>query len=441
MLLEERSRRALALALPIIGGMLSQNVLNLVDTLMVGRLGNAALAAVGVGGFANFMCVALIGGLSASVQAMSARRFGEGKKDETALPLNGGLLVAFTVGLPLGLLLVPLVPKLYPYLVEQPDVARVGAPYLQARLCALAAVGMNFSFRGYWNGISQSHVYFRTLVVMHAINIVLNYGLIFGKLGFPELGAFGAGVASAIATTLGSASYFAQGLLRARSAGFLRAFPKRDTLRTIIRVSLPASVQQFLFATGLTAFFAIIGRVGTAELAASNVLVNLLLVALLPGLGFGFAAATLVGQALGARDPKDAKRWGWEVSRLCLGVVAIITLPALVFPRLMLGVFLHDPTTVEMATTPLRMLAVLLPLDAAGLVFFQALNGAGDTRTVLLIAASLQWFLLLPAVYVLGPLLGMSLVSIWVAYCAYRLLHAGIFTLVWQRGNWANVAL
>ena len=94
-----------------------------------------------------------------------------------------------------------------------------------------------------------------------------------------------------------------------------------------------------------------------------------------------------------------------------------------------------------MATTPLRLLAILLPLDAAGLVFFQALNGAGDTRTVLLIAASLQWLLLLPLVYMLGPLLGMGLLAIWIAYCCYRLLHAGIFVLVWQRGTWANVPM
>jgi Na+-driven multidrug efflux pump len=92
-----------------------------------------------------------------------------------------------------------------------------------------------------------------------------------------------------------------------------------------------------------------------------------------------------------------------------------------------------------MAMTPLRLLVLTLPLDAAGLVFFQALNGAGDTRTVLFIAGSLQWFVLLPAVYVVGPLLGLGLLSVWIAYCGYRLLHAAVFVWVWQRGKWTDI--
>ncbi len=161
----------------------------------------------------------------------------------------------------------------------------------------------------------MSKVYLRTLLVMHACNIVLNWALIFGHFGLPALGVAGAGIGSAIATFIGSVLYFFQGWKLARSNGFLRGLPDRATMLSMLRLSVPTGIQQFFFAAGLTAFFWILGKVGTAELAASNVLVQLLLVAILPGLGSGMAAASLVSQSLGRKDPDDAMAWGWDVGK------------------------------------------------------------------------------------------------------------------------------
>ena len=134
----ERRRRILALALPIIGGMVSQNLLNLVDTAMVGALGDSALAATGVGGFAFFMAIATMMGLSAAVQAMAARRIGEGRADEAAAPLNGALLLALGFGVPLTAALVWATPWFFPLLNSDPAVYEQGVPYLQYRLATLA---------------------------------------------------------------------------------------------------------------------------------------------------------------------------------------------------------------------------------------------------------------------------------------------------------------
>lgn len=427
------------MALPIIGGMVSQNVLNLVDTLMVGSLGDAALAAVGIASFANFMCTAFITGLGAGVQAMAARRLGEEQHDATGVPLNGGLLLAIGLGLPLGAALFAGAPLLMSLLVHQKPVVRLAVPYLQARLVAMVAIGMNFAFRGYWNGVNRSALYFRTLIIMHVCNIALNYVLIYGKLGAPALGSTGAGVASTIATWVGTLTYVGLGLRHARSAGFLRGLPDRRTMLTMLRLAIPSGLQQLFFATGMTAFFAIIGLVGTAELAASNVLLNLLLVALLPAMGFGLASASLVGQALGRGDADDARRWAWDVARLAAVVVTVIVLPGLVMPDLVLGAFLHDATTRLMAHTPLRIVALGMPLDAVGIVLMQSLTGAGDTRSVLVVSVGLQWLLNLPGAYLVGPLLGGGLVGIWLVQLAYRLLTAGVFAGLWHHGRWRKI--
>ncbi|MEX1363616.1 MAG: MATE family efflux transporter [Nannocystaceae bacterium] len=444
--MRDRLRQVLAIALPIIGGMTSQNLLNLVDTGMVGTLGDEALAAVGTGSFANFLAMAFITGLSAGVQTIASRRKGEGRESETAIPLNGALLVAVAFGLPASALLVFAVPHVFPVLNPDPAVVAVGVPYLQARILAMAAVGMNFSFRGYWNGVNLSKLYLRTLLVMHAANILLNWMLIFGNLGAPQMGAQGAGVASAIATYVGTAYYVMLGLRYARPNGFLRGLPGREGLRTIARLALPNAVQQLFFAAGFNVLFWIIAHSATgdqahatAEVAAANVIINITLVAVLPGLGLGLAAASLVGQSLGRLDPADAQAWGWDVVKIAAGVMSVLGLPMLLFPDAILGVFLRDPQTIELARAPLRLVGATIGVDAVGMVLMNSLIGAGAARTSMVVTIATQWLLFLPVAYLLGPVLGAGLLAIWIAQVSYRGLTAVIFAHIWRQGRWSTI--
>ena len=439
MLDRDRIRTILVLALPIIGGMASQNILNLVDTAMVGYLGAPSLAAVGMGSFANFMAIAFIMGLSAGVQAIAARRLGEGRRTETASGLNAGLLIALLVAVPWSLLLIALADRLFPFLVDDPEVVAIGVPYFRARLVGMVAIGMNFAFRGFWNGIGQSRRYLQTLIIMHACNIVLNWVLIFGHFGVPALGATGAGIGTTVATFLGTAIYIVLALRHARGTGFLRRIADRKTMASMLRLSIPAGTQSFFFATGMTVFFWIIGRIGTAELAASNVLVQLLLVAILPGVGFGLAAASLVGQALGRGDREDAVTWGWDVGRLAMIVVGTGALVGLVAPDLLLKIFLHEEHTIALARFPLRLLGATMTIETLGSVLMNALLGAGASKTVMLVSISLQWGIFLPVAFVLGPVLGYGMSAVWGAQVGYRCLQGLIFASIWRSRSWIDL--
>ena len=417
--------------------MVSQNVLNLVDTGMVGRLGDAALAGVGVGSFLNFMSVALLMGLSAGVQAMASRRQGEGRRADLAVPLNGALILALSVGLPLGVLLWTAAPTLFG--LVNAEVADQGVPYLQARLLCAPAVGLNFAFRGHWNGVSRSVVYLRTLVLMHVVNIALNWVLIFGNLGAPELGTEGAGLASAVSVWVGAAYYTVQGWSLARDEGFLRRLPSATTMKTMLRLSVPSSIQQVLFAAGYVALFKILSLLGTEETAAANVLVQIMLVALLPGIGLGMAAATLVGQALGRADPDDARRWGWDVVGVAMLLMGSLGALMVVFPEPLLAPFLTSPETRELARVPLQVFGAGIALDGIGLVLMNALLGAGASRQVAVVSIAMQWGFFLPLAFLFGPWLGYGLLAIWLVQLAYRVIQAMIFALLWSRGRWAQV--
>ena len=253
------------------------------------------------------------------------------------------------------------------------------------------------------------------------------------------MGTLGAGIGSAIATYIGAGIYMYLGFRHARHAGFLRAIPGAATMLTMARLALPSALQQFMFAAGITALFWIIGQVGTAEVAVSNVLVNLLLVAFLPGMGMGMAAASLVGQALGRGEATEARRWGWDVVKLTALVMAALGLPALIVPDVLLAGFIHDPGVVDLARAPLRLLGAAMAIDAVGLVLMNALLGAGAARQVMVVTVSLQWLVGLPLTWLFGPYLGYGLLGIWASQFGYRAVQAAVLSYLWHRGRWAAI--
>lgn len=437
----ERFRHIIALAFPIIGAMVSQNIFNVIDTAMVATLGDPAIAAVGLGGMVNFASGAFLLAMGAGVQAMSARRLGAGLTTETAVPLNGGLLVSFAVAVPWTIVLFVLTPYIMPRLNDDPAVIGHSVPYVQARLVGMTAIAMNFSFRGYWNAIDRAWFYMLTLVGMHVLNVVLNFLLIYGLLGFPQLGTTGAGIANTVAMWSGSAVYFVLGMRQARAAGFLRAFPSKSELAAILKLSIPTGIQQTLFAGGMVLFYAVVGVIGTKAAAASTAIITLLLLGILPGLGFGLAAMSLVGQALGRKDPSDARAWGWDVCKVAFGVVLVIGLTGALFTEPVLSIFLHDPETLSMAITPMRIVSITLAVDAVGIVLMQALLGAGDNARVMVVAVGTQWalFLIPVALLVLFLDADIGLTGVWLVNAGSRLTQSVILALRWKSDHWTRI--
>lgn len=435
----DRRNRIFGLALPIVGGMVSQNLLNIVDTAMVGFLGDAALAAVGLGGFVVFMCQALILGVSTGVQSSAARRKGEGRPERAAAILNAALILVVVAAPMFSVVLIQLAETVYPFLNSDPAVIERGVPYVEWRLGAIVFVGMNFAFRGYWNAMDLSRIYMKTLIFMHATNIILNYALIFGNFGAPELGVTGAGMASAISMAVGTMIYFYLGLKHIHKDGFLRCMATRAETVSLIRISVPSGLQQLFFATGLVAMFWIIGRIGTPELAAANVLITVLLFAILPGLGLGLAAATLVGQALGRGQPDDAYRWAWDVAKVTVVLLTILGLPMWIAPDLVSSIFIHDPSTRELARWPLRIMGLTMPIEAIGFAFMHGMLGAGDARRVMMVSAGIQWILFLPLAFLIGPVLGYGLLGVWVWQGVTRSLQAWLFLTMWRGRKWQQI--
>lgn len=435
---KNRLDKILRISLPIIAGVVSQNIINIVDTAMVGSLGTNALAAVGMGGFIVFMSNAIIMGLSAGVQASTARRIGEKKDSEAALSLNGGILIAVLLGIPLAFLIFQFSSEIFAIFNSDPEVQKLAVPYIQVRLIAIVAVGINFSFRGYWNGRSMSQIYMKSLMIMHFSNFVFSFLFIYGYLGFPELGAMGSGVGTAVATYIASFYYFFSGYKLAKPQGFLRKWPSRANLARLIKISFPSGMQSFMFAFGFATFYWIIGRIGTNELAAANVIINISLICILPAMAFGLSIGTLAGQSLGENDPESAKAWGWDVVKICTIMLIILSIPIIIFPEFILSGFIRNEEVLTIAIPAMRIAGFILIFESFANVLMHAQVSVGDSKRMLIVQSSIQWMIFLPAAYLIGPVLGYGLVGVWIAQGAYRLLIAIAMTYFWNKGLWAN---
>jgi Na+-driven multidrug efflux pump len=213
------------------------------------------------------------------------------------------------------------------------------------------------------------------------------------------------------------------------------------TLRTTLTLAVPHSTQQVLFAAGYAVLFWLLSQLGTASIAVGHVLINLSLLLILPGVGVGVAAMSLVGEALGRDAQHEAHRWGLDALRVAWLLLLALALPMLIMPAQVLSLFFNSDELVALGTLPLQLTGVMIVLDAAALVLAQALMGAGAQRTVMLLTLGMQWLFFLPLAWWVGVGLGYGILGIWLIQLLYRLINSLGFLWVWQRRRWLALAV
>lgn len=438
-----RSREVLVLAGPIIAGMMSQTILNLVDTAMVGRLGPAAQGAAGLGSFAFFVLANLVICLGTGVQAMVSRRDGEGDREGAGAVLDTSLILAIFLALPLGFALSFAAPLIFPLLSEDPLVVDGGAGYLQIRLMAIGVVTANYCFRGFYNGVGRSRTYMSTLIVVHVLNIALNWVFIYGNLGAPRMEVRGAALASALAAAIGTLTYM--GLTVANSEVRRRYLPFRfksvsaSIGRGLAKLSWPEAVRGIGLMVGFLLFLRLHSWIGTREVAAGTILVTLASVGFLPALGFGLAGATFVGRNLGAGDPTEARRMVWQTWRIAFAAVLVPIVVMQAAPALVLSAFTPDQVVIDLAVPAVRLLALSFLVDALPFVLIYSLVGAGATRWAAVVQVTAQYAVLLPLAWLLGLQLDLGLVGLWAGLVLSRLFLAGLALRKFQSDSWERI--
>jgi|HubBroStandDraft_1064217.scaffolds.fasta_scaffold33758_2 multidrug resistance protein, MATE family len=438
MLTTERIKTISKLAFPIGVALSSTLVMSLIDLAMVGRLGDRAIAAVGLSAFSFTLVLAFVLGIEPAVQGLVARRRGEGSTEPTCLPLNGGLLTALIVGIPLTIICCLFSSFFFSLISSDPEVTKIGVPFLRTLYIGIIAVGINVAFKGYWAGIEKPYVFMGIALLMDGLNILVNYILIFGHFGAPALGATGAAIGTVSSLYVGVMVNVAITYFRFRKEGFLNVKPEGSLLARIFKLGLPATLQTFFYSAGYVVFFWLVGQVGTTELAAASVLVRIAEVLLLLALSLGSASATLVSKTAGEGDFAAAAQWGWDSGKLGVIGITLLGLPLVLFPRLFLSIFLSDPHTMSIALIPMRLVGATAGMGSLIWIFAYTLSSVGDGNRVALLSFCMQC-VFLPLVWIVGPYLHYGLLQIWLVQISYGALATVLITAIWADGGWKKI--
>lgn len=429
------------LSWPLVLVFLCQNAMIVATLAMAGRLGDAALAGVGIGNALFAVFLALLFGLDTGVQAIAARRSGAGDIAGARAALADGLSLGIVAGLLLGTTTWFVAPVALAYAVDDPAVIAAGTQYAKAAAPALLFFGFNIAFSAYWNGTARPKFSFLAILVQLPVSIFASYLLIFGALGLPRLEATGAGLGMTLGAGAATLTHILVSRLQPGDRHVFSAPPSWPGIAATLRVGSPVSAQQALLYVGTLIFLAIIALLGTREVASANVVGALILFSILPATGVGIACATLVGASLGAGRADDATQWGWEASAAGALLVAPVSLAFLVAPEAVLRFFVESEATVAVAADPLRLVAASMCIDAFGRVLGFGLRGAGATRVATLVPFGFQWGLSLPLAWFVGIACGQGLAGIFIVRLVLTALETTTICIIWQRRNWSRARI
>ena len=431
-------RAIVLLAVPMVLEMMMESVFAVVDIFFVSRLGATAVAAVGITESLFTMVYTVAVGLSIGVTAIVARRVGERDHAAASHTAQQAIMLGIFVSVVIGVLGAWQAPALLRLMGADHDVLAIGAGYTRVMFAGNAAVLLLFLMNAAFRGAGDAAIAMRVLWIANAINIVLDPLLIFGAGPFPELGVTGAAIATVTGRGVG---VLLQLVVLLRGTGVLRVTLRHArvsiaVMSNLLRLSGTGMLQVFIATASWILLVRILAGFGSEAVAGYTVSIRIVLFALLPAWGLANAAATMVGQGLGARLPERAEHAVWIAGRMNLvflgavGVLFIATAPWIV------SGFGVEAGAAEHAVRSLRIISAGFLFYSYGMVITQSFNGAGDTWTPTLLNLFCFWCWEIPLAYVLAHVVGLGAAGAFIAVTVAFSTLAVASLLIFRRGRW-----
>lgn len=387
-------RRVLTLALPIIGENLLQTTVGVVDTLLVSRLGDDAIAGVGVGAELVFFTIAILSAVSIGATVLVSQAIGAGDSERASRFARQAISWGLVIALPLSALLFTLTPSIINLFGTEPDVHDLGIEYFEVIGATASVLLLSYLCGAVLRGAGDSRTPLKAASIANAINIIASYLLIFGHFGLPELGVAGSAWGATIGRSI-SALYMLRALWKGKTPvsihGTVGWRPRRRFGADLFRLGIPAALESVLIEGGFTVLVAIVATIGTEALTAQQISFTAMNLGFLPAVGFSMTATALVGQSVGARSADDAIKAFSISRRLALfwmfgGAILYASVP-----RQIVGFFSDDEKVLDYGVRGLMTIGMSLPLWALWMVSAGALRGSGDTRGPMIRGVTTVW--------------------------------------------------
>ncbi len=415
-----------------------ESTFGLVDAFWVGRLGADALATVGLTESVLVLIFSIAHGLSMAATATVARRIGEKDAEGASVAAVQAIVCGTAGAILVGAGGAWFAPQLLGLMHAEPSVIQSGSRYAAIVLGGNLCVVMLFLINGIFRGAGNAAIAMRTLWLANLINMVLDPCFIYGFAGFPKLGVTGAAVATTTGRSIGVLYQFfmlANGRGRVTLA---RRHLRLDwpVMRRLLRVAWAGVMQSFVSTASWISLTRINAMFGSAAVAGYTLAFRIILFAILPSWGISSAAATLVGQNLGAGKAGRAERSVWLAGTYNMAFLTSVGVVFFAFARPIAGIFTRDRALAAIAVTCLRYVSIGYPFYAWGMVMEQAFNGAGDTVTPTWINLGCYWMLQIPLAWYLAQSAGLGPRGVYLAICFAESLLAVVSMTLFRRGRW-----
>jgi putative MATE family efflux protein len=431
-------RAVIMLAVPMVVEMAMESIFAVADVYWVAHLGADAVATVGLTESMLTLIYTAAMGLSIGATALVARRTGEHDPEGAARAAGQSILLGVGVSAAIALLAAPNAARLLALMGASPEVIRDGSGFTTIMLGGNATVLLLFLLNAVFRGAGDAAIAMRVLIFGNALNIILGPCFIFGLGPFPELGVAGA----AVATNIGRGSaVLVQILTLASGRGRVRIAPRHlrfdfSTMSGVLRLSGLGTVQILIGTASYIGLVRILSVFGSGALAGYTIGIRIILFALLPAFGISNAAATMVGQNLGAGSPERAEQAVWTATRYNMVFLGAIGLLFLIGAPVITARFSDDPLVQPFAIACLRIVSLGFVFYAAGMVLTQSFNGAGDTWTPTVINLFVFWAWEIPLAWWLSTHVGLGARGVFIAMTIAYSTLAVVSAILFRRGTW-----
>jgi putative MATE family efflux protein len=433
-------RAVVMLAVPMVLEMAMESIFAVADVFWVARLGADAVATVGLTESMMTIIYTVAMGLSIGATAVVARRIGEHEPELAARAAAQSVLLGLAAAALIAGAAAPFAPSLLRLMGASEELVRSGSGFTRVMLAGNATVLLLFLLNAVFRGAGDAAIAMRVLAMGNLLNIVLGPCFIFGLGPFPELGVTGAAVATNVGR--GSAVIY-QLIVLTRGRGRVRVGWRHfgldfSTMKTVLRLSGSGTLQILIATASYVGLVRILSMSGSAALAGYTIGIRVIVFALLPAFGLSNAAATMVGQNLGARRPDRAEQAVWAAAKynmLFLGTVGVFFL---IFAPQIAGLFTTDPAVQPFAVSCLRTVSLGFVFYACGMVLTQAFNGAGDTWTPTLINLFVFWLWEIPLAWWLSTQAGFGARGVFIALTIAYSTLAVVSVVCFRTGKWKS---
>jgi len=440
-------REVLVVAVPLILSTATWSVQHFVDRMFLTWYSPETIAAAMPAGMFNFTIISLFMGTAGYVSTFVAQYYGAKRYHRIGPAIWQGIYISLFGGVFL-LCVIPLAEPAFRLIGHSPEIQKHEVIYFQILCLGGGGYIGSYALSGFFSGRGKTWPVMWVNVATTIVNLVLDYALIFGRWGFPELGIKGAAIATVVAGVFSLLVFFAllfagdnDNIYHTRRGWRL----EKDLLSRLLRFGFPSGVQFFIEIGAFTGFVLVVGRLGTASLAATNIAFNINTLAFMPMIGCGIAISILVGQYLGSEKPDFARTAVYSGFHLTFVYMASIAAAYVLLPDLFVSPFAHhaDPEGFAeiygYSVVLLRFVAVYCLFDTMNIIFCSAIKGAGDTRYVMIMTTILSVVILIIPVYLTVEVLEAGLMVAWVFATAYVISLGVTFYLRFLGGKWRSM--